>query len=255
MARIVADYVENRDPWSRRPGSPRWAGRAPPVFRAREDATTARLRLLLVEPWARGRESAAAWSTTRLTARSKTKSASSSWVNADYNVPLENGDVLQTGSEGIAKIVFNDGTNYTVKQDSLIVIEKNSANEQQQNERGRRCEYWDCRLVYRHLRRRIEIARDRRRRRWSFLAPESAAMVHNDLRATSTKIRLRKEAASTCPRPARLSASRIKKGHLERPHREDGQNQDIGPPTHISPANMAPIFTSGGAKNKDVEFS
>jgi hypothetical protein len=32
----------------------------------------------------------------------------------------------------MAKIVFNDGTNYTVKQDSLIVIEENSANERQQ---------------------------------------------------------------------------------------------------------------------------
>src|SRR5207247_10730364 len=60
------------------------------------------------------------------------KSSSSSWVAADYSVPLERGDVVQTGSEGMAKIVFNDGTNYTVKQDSLIVIEEDSANERQQ---------------------------------------------------------------------------------------------------------------------------
>ena len=51
------------------------------------------------------------------------KASSNSWVRADYSVPLEKGDVIQTGSEGMAKIVFNDGTNYTVKQDSLIVIE------------------------------------------------------------------------------------------------------------------------------------
>ena len=49
---------------------------------------------------------------------------------ADYNIPLEKGDVVQTGSEGMAKVVFNDGTSYTVKQDSLIVIEENSANDQ-----------------------------------------------------------------------------------------------------------------------------
>ena len=40
--------------------------------------------------------------------------------------------MVQTGSEGMAKVVFNDGTSYTVKQDSLIVIEENSANDQQQ---------------------------------------------------------------------------------------------------------------------------
>src|SRR5258708_14070 len=60
------------------------------------------------------------------------KASSNSWARADYSVPLEKGDVIQTGSEGMAKIVFNDGTNYTVKQDSLIVIEENSANERQQ---------------------------------------------------------------------------------------------------------------------------
>ena len=60
------------------------------------------------------------------------KPDSNTWVNADYKIPLEKGDVIQTSSEGMAKIVFGDGTNYTVKQDSLIVIEENSANDQQQ---------------------------------------------------------------------------------------------------------------------------
>jgi DNA-binding MarR family transcriptional regulator/GNAT superfamily N-acetyltransferase len=55
VARIVADYVENRDPdaeaaWiAEVDGAP-----AGCVFCVREDASTARLRLLLVEPWARG---------------------------------------------------------------------------------------------------------------------------------------------------------------------------------------------------------
>ena len=54
------------------------------------------------------------------------------WITADYNVPLEKGDVVQTGPEGMAKIAFTDGTNYTVKEDSLIAIEENSSNDQQQ---------------------------------------------------------------------------------------------------------------------------
>src|SRR5579863_1649727 len=55
VARIVADYVDNRDPaaeaaWiAEVDGAP-----AGCVFCVREDATTARLRLLLTEPWARG---------------------------------------------------------------------------------------------------------------------------------------------------------------------------------------------------------
>jgi DNA-binding MarR family transcriptional regulator/GNAT superfamily N-acetyltransferase len=55
VARIVADYVDHRDPdaeaaWiAEADGAP-----AGCVFCVRENATTARLRLLLVEPWARG---------------------------------------------------------------------------------------------------------------------------------------------------------------------------------------------------------
>src|SRR5438067_6369477 len=60
------------------------------------------------------------------------KKDSTTWVTADYNLPLEKGDVVQTGSEGMAKIVFADMTNYTVKPDSLIVIEQNSSNAEQQ---------------------------------------------------------------------------------------------------------------------------
>ena len=55
VARIVADDVDHRDPdaeaaWiAEVDGAP-----APCVFCVRENATTGRLRLLLVEPWARG---------------------------------------------------------------------------------------------------------------------------------------------------------------------------------------------------------
>ena len=60
------------------------------------------------------------------------KIATNRWINADYNTALEKGDIVQTSSEGIAKIVFADGTNYTVKTDSLIRVEENSLNSNQQ---------------------------------------------------------------------------------------------------------------------------
>jgi len=48
------------------------------------------------------------------------------WANADYRTELQEGDIVQTGPQGIARIVFIDGTTYVVKPDTLIVIEQNA---------------------------------------------------------------------------------------------------------------------------------
>jgi len=52
------------------------------------------------------------------------KAASLDWIRADYNTSLEKGDFVQTGSDGVARIIFADGTNYTLKPDALIVVEE-----------------------------------------------------------------------------------------------------------------------------------
>ncbi|HET9181154.1 MAG TPA: hypothetical protein VFP59_03395 [Candidatus Angelobacter sp.] len=60
------------------------------------------------------------------------KASSNTWVTADYGLALEKNDVVQTSDEGIARVRLADGTNYTVKPGSLIVIQENSVNESQQ---------------------------------------------------------------------------------------------------------------------------
>jgi hypothetical protein len=60
------------------------------------------------------------------------KASTNTWVVADYSLVLDRGDYVQTSAEGIAKVVFTDGTNYTVKPDSLIAIQENSVNSAQQ---------------------------------------------------------------------------------------------------------------------------
>src|SRR5262249_31698960 len=60
------------------------------------------------------------------------KANSNSWVTANYSLPLEKGDVVQTSSEGMAKVVFNDGKNQTDKKDSLIGIGENAAKGKQE---------------------------------------------------------------------------------------------------------------------------
>lgn len=54
------------------------------------------------------------------------KVSSVQWVDADYRTSLDKGDLVQTGSDGYARVTFADGTNYTVKPGTLITVEENS---------------------------------------------------------------------------------------------------------------------------------
>jgi hypothetical protein len=180
------------------------------------------------------------------------KSSSNSWVTADYSVPLEKGDVIQTGSEGMAKIVFNDGTNYTVKQDSLIVIEENSANEQQQTNVAVAVSTGTVDLTTATYSQgsRSQVIVDGAT---ASLAPESAAMVHNDPKSDHHEILVKKGSGDVSRNGETVRLSDWEKVSFEKTAPKMEKEKEIGPPTPISPANMMPIFVAGDPK--PIEFS
>jgi FecR protein len=180
------------------------------------------------------------------------KSSSNSWVTADYNVPLEKGDVVQTGSEGMAKIVFSDGTNYTVKQDSLIVIEENSANDQQQTNVSVAVSTGTVDLstaTYVQGSKSSVIVAGAT----ASLAPDSAAMVHNDPKGDQHEILMKKGSGEISRNGEVVHLADWERVAFQSQSPRMAKVKEIGPPTPISPANMMPIFTSG--VSKPVEFS
>jgi hypothetical protein len=182
------------------------------------------------------------------------KSSSNTWIAADYNIPLEKGDVIQTGSEGMAKVVFNDGTNYTVKQDSLIVIEENSANDQQQTSVAVAVNTGTVDLstaTYTQGSKSQVIVAGAT----ASLAPESAAMVHNDPKSDQHEILMKKGSGEVARNGETVRLADWEKATFKAESDKISKVKEIGPPTPISPANMMPIFTTGGAKTKDVQFS
>jgi FecR protein len=54
------------------------------------------------------------------------KVSSVQWVDADYRTTLDKGDLIQTGSDGAARITFADTTSYTIKADTLVTVEENN---------------------------------------------------------------------------------------------------------------------------------
>jgi FecR protein len=181
------------------------------------------------------------------------KGKGNSWVAGDYNIPLEKGDVVQTGSEGMAKVVFNDGTSYTVKQDSLIVIEENSSNDQQQTNVAVAVSTGTVDLstaTYSQGSKSQVIVAGAT----ASLAPESTAQVHNDPKLDRHEILMKKGASEVTRNGETVQLANWEKVSFQAAEPRMEKAKGTGPPTPISPANMAPIFTSGET-SKQVEFS
>jgi hypothetical protein len=182
------------------------------------------------------------------------KSSSSTWITADYNIPLEKGDVVQTGSEGMAKVVFNDGTNYTVKQDSLIVIEENSANDQQQTHVKVAVTTGTVDLstaaYSQGSRSQVSVAGAS-----LSLDPESAAMVHNDPKNDQHEVLVKKGSGDVSRNGQTVRLLDYERATFKAKSEKMAKTKEIGPPTPISPANMIPLFIGSGAQTKDVQFT
>ncbi len=54
------------------------------------------------------------------------KANSVQWVAADFRTTLDKGDLIETGSDGVARLAFADGTTYTAKSNTLVTVEENS---------------------------------------------------------------------------------------------------------------------------------
>lgn len=182
------------------------------------------------------------------------KSNSNTWVNADYTTPLDKGDVVQTSSDGIAKVVFADGTNYTVKQDSLIVIEENSTNASQQTNVAVQVTSGTVDLSTSTYSQgstsKVLMAGASAK-----IAPDTTAMVRNDPRLDQHDFLVKKGSAQVT-----RGAQTIQLGNYERASFTSesplmSKIKEMAPPTLIAPANMAPIFSAGGSRAIDFTWT
>ena len=172
------------------------------------------------------------------------KANSNTWVAADYSLPLEKGDVVQTTSEGMAKVVFADGTNYTIKQDSLIVVEENSANAQQQTQVAVQVTTGTVDLST------ATFAQGSKNQvivsgATASLAPESAAMVRSDADADQHEILLKKGSGEVVRNGQLVRLTDFEKVSFQSDSPKMVKEKEVSPPTLIAPANMAPIVAAG----------
>ena len=170
------------------------------------------------------------------------RGSSSTWENASYDLPLSKGDVIQTGPEGIAKVVFADGTNYTIKQDSLIVVEDNSTNEAQQTQVAVQVTTGTVDLntatYSQGSSSRVTIAGAT-----ANFAPESSAQVHNDNVNNEHSILVKQGSGNVTRNGETVRLGSYEKVAFKAEDARMTRLKEVGPPTLITPANVA-IFGS-----------
>ncbi len=163
------------------------------------------------------------------------------WVAADYKLPLEKGDVVQTDAEGIAQVVFTDGTKYTVKPDSLIVIEENSTNEKKQTQVKVQVTSGTVDLAtVRFLEGSSSQVKVAGATAW--LASESAAQVRNDPRADTHEILVTKGSSEVTRGTQTVRLTDYEKVSFSAEASVMIKEKEIAPPILITPANMMSIF-------------
>jgi FecR protein len=167
------------------------------------------------------------------------------WINADYQTPLEKGDVIQTSSEGLAKVVFPDGTSYNIKQDSLIVIEENSA-----NDNGANGSATDVKVnltsgtvdlstgtYAQGSKSEVVVAGAT-----ATFSRDTAALVRNDPKGDQHEIMVKRGAGEVVRGTENVKLTEYEQVSFKSDAPKMTKEKQIAPPTLISPANMLPIF-------------
>ena len=181
------------------------------------------------------------------------KANSTTWDNATYDLPLTKGDVIQTGPEGIAKVVFADGTNYTIKQDSLIVVEDNSTNEAQQTQVAVQVTTGTVDLntatYSQGSTSRVLIAGAT-----ANFAPESSAQVRNNNGTNEHSVLVTRGSGDVNRNGEVVRLGSYEEVAFKTEDAKMTRLKELGPPTLIAPSNVA-ILTSEEASQQSFSWS
>lgn len=171
------------------------------------------------------------------------KANSNTWTNADYQTRLEKGDVIQTGSEGLAKVVFPDHTYYTIKQDSLIVIQENSTNTAQQTNVAVELTTGTVDLstgsYNQGSKSQVILAGA-----VGSMSPESKATVRNDPRTDQHNLLVTKGSGEITRGTETTRLGEYEQASFKQDSTGFVKTKELAPPTLIAPANVASIFVS-----------
>jgi len=180
------------------------------------------------------------------------KASSSTWVSANYTLALERNDIVQTSDEGIAKVVFADGTSYTVKPDSLIVIQENSINAAQETKVAVQVTTGTVDLATASLARgsksQVQVGEA-----VASINADSAAQVMKDPRGDQAEILVKKGSADVQRRDQTVKLAEYEKVDFGNQSAQMIKSKEIRPPFLIAPRDVDTVPVD--MKSKEVTLS
>lgn len=182
------------------------------------------------------------------------KASTNTWVVADYSLVLDKGDYVETGGEGIAKVVFTDGTNYTVKPGSLIAIQENSVNAQQQTKVAVQVSSGAVDLATTQLaggsKSQVIVAGAT-----ASINSESQAEVVNDPRAALSSVMVKKGSGEVSRDGKKVSLEDYTKVSFHQGSPEMVKTKELRPPILMSPGPLQNVFIDPATKGVNFAWA
>jgi len=173
------------------------------------------------------------------------------WVEADYHTALDKGDLIQTGSDGAARITFADGTEYTVKAETLVTVEENNVTKDRANT-AVRISTGEVNLVTPTWTLRDSQA--------AISVEDATAYVHENSRATVKNDPTKNEheiVVATGGAEVKRGGEKIELTQYEKVSFANGgatqKSNVLAPPGLVAPLNLAPII-SETPKTAQIRF-
>ena len=172
------------------------------------------------------------------------------WVKADYSLPLEQGDRVQTGPEGIAKLAFADGSSYIIQQDSLVTIEESTTTAAQQNKVGMRVNTGDIVLNTGEVPSTHQVEIDQTS---TTLGKDSALLASN--RGPAPAVEITKGKGEMKIGGETVPIAPYEKVSFNPEDQSFTKKKEVEPPVLMAPANMMPVIVPSNARNVELAWA
>jgi len=174
------------------------------------------------------------------------------WTPASFSMSLDKGDVVQTASDGVARIAFADGTLYIVKPDTLIVIEENAIPDNRANSR----------VAVQVTSGVVDLSTPARTGESRVLLADAQASIRNQSRAVVSNnpdTNTRQILVSKGGAQVRRGSERVELGEYEQasfggPGSALEKRKVVAPPVLLTPSNNAPVVVRD-AQGAEVTFT